>query len=128
MFVHLTFSGRSGLFQISFVTLAGSGIGGVDLQAATSITIPNLVVAVNSAWPIPEPSSAVGSYGIKLNISSTNKNIVGNLFVYGYYYGVIIGTHTNIGTLFAFANYYAIGMSTVVMCNVTVDTPALFVK
>ena len=95
------------LDQISFVTLAGNGIGGVDMSGAASMTIPNLVIGVNSPWPIPEPSSTVNSVGFVGNLSGTNKNIIGNLFVYGYYTGVTIGSHTHASTLFIFACYYA---------------------
>ena len=101
------------LDQISFVTLAGTGIGGVNLEGASSMTVPNLVIGVNSSFPLPEPSSSVGAYGFQGNAHETNKNCIGNLYVYGYYYGISIGSHTNIGRLSAIGNYWVLQLLSV---------------
>lgn len=77
------------------------------------MTVPNLVIGVNSSFPLPEPSSSVGAYGFQGNAHETNKNCIGNLYVYGYYYGISIGSHTNIGRLSAIGNYWVLQLLSV---------------
>ena len=94
------------LKHITFNTLSGTGISGVDLQAVTSLTTDNVVVGVASEWPLAQPTGT--QVGFKCPVSYTNKIYIGALWIYGYYEGIVLGTHADIGMLWVFSNISAI--------------------